>query len=260
MEIRMINGSKPMIEELLTNLFVPVCTNAEGITMGIEQAGSDEDGYCIKVDMSVLTDAQIMVIESSMYSRIQSGLMTANDWECDEDILKNSFALTANSNDKLEIILKDILAGAKVNENNICIVQQPFAPGMYKTLVTVVIAFNLNQDQMKAVQLSTKVAKQGIKVTNFTKKARMVGGTVANVTNRVGKEVTLAGVEIGATIGVGAVKTGVEAGACIANIAIKELNHKELMKGDNVQSLMKTVKGLWGKQESDTITKGFGAL
>ena len=82
----------------------------------------------------------------------------------------------------------------------------------------------------------------------------------ASVLNRVGREVTLASVEIGATIGAGMVKTGVEATACVANIAIKELNHKELMKGDNVQNLMKTIKTTFKKQETAKLSRGFGAL
>ena len=131
---------------------------------------------------------------------------------------------------------------------------------MYNTLVHTVIAFNLNDDQMKAIELATKVAQTGIKVSNLTKKARMIGGASASVLNRVGKEVTLAGVEIGATIGAGIVKTGVEATACVANIAIKELNHKELMKGDNVQSLMKTIRTTFKKQETTKLSRGFGAL
>lgn len=56
------------------------------------------------------------------------------------------------------------------------------------------------------------------------------------------------------------VKTGVEATACVANIAIKELNHKELMKGDNVQNLMKTIKTTFKKQETAKLSRGFGAL
>ena len=131
---------------------------------------------------------------------------------------------------------------------------------MYNTLVHTIIAFNLNDDQMKAIELATKVAQTGVKVSNFTKKARMIGGASASVLNRVGREVTLAGVEIGATVGVGVVKTGVEATACVANIAIKELNHKELMKGDNVQNLMKTIKTTFKKQETAKLSRGFGAL
>ena len=139
--------------------------------------------------------------------------------------------------------------------------QQPYAEGMYNTLVNVVIAYNLNDDQMKAIQLSTKVAQQGIKVTNFTKKASMIAGASAHVLNRVGREVTLATVEVGATVGVGMVKTGVEATACVANIAIKELNHKELMKGDNVQSLMKTMRTMFKKENTTSkLSTGFGAL
>ena len=48
--------------------------------------------------------------------------------------------------------------------------------------------------------------------------------------------------------------------AIVANIAIKELNHKELMKGDNVQNLMKTIKTTFKKQETAKLSRGFGAL
>ena len=256
---KLIKGNQRMIEELIANLLAPICTNENGAVVGIESMGSEQDGYCVKLDTDMLSDIQIMVIEAGLSSRVQSGVLTG--YEPDMTLIQNTFALTANSPEKVEIVLKDILGGAKVSDENIIVLQQPYAEGMYNTLIPVIIAFNLNQDQMNAIQLSTKVAQQGIKITNFTKKASMIMGSSAHVVNRVGREVALAGVEVGATIGVGVVKTGVEATACVANIALKELNHKELMKGDNVQSLMKTVKSMFKKDNNATkLSTGFGAL
>ena len=256
--IKLIKGNERMVEELIANLLAPVCTNENGEVVGIESMGSPEDGFCVKIDTDMLSDVQIMVIEAGLSSRVQSGVLTG--YEPDMSLIQNTFALTANSPEKVEIVLKDILGGAKVTEENIIVLQQPYAEGMYNTLIPVVIAFNLNQDQMNAIQLSTKVAQQGIKITNFTKKASMVLGSSAHVVNRVGREVALASVEVGATVGVGMIKTGVEAGACVANIALKELNHKELMKGDNVQSLMRTVKSMFKKDNTTKLSTGFGAL
>ena len=256
---KLIKGNQRMIEELIANLLAPICTNENGEVVGIESMGSEQDGYCVKIDTDMLSDIQIMVIEAGLSSRVQSGVLTG--YEPDMTLIENTFALTANSPEKVEIVLKDILGGAKVSDENIIVLQQPYAEGMYNTLIPVIIAFNLNQDQMNAIQLSTKVAQQGIKITNFTKKASMIMGSSAHVVNRVGREVALAGVEVGATIGVGVVNTGVEATACVANIALKELNHKELMKGDNVQSLMKTVKSMFKKDNNATkLSTGFGAL
>ena len=114
---------------------------------------------------------------------------------------------------------------------------------------------------MKAVQLSAKTAKMGIKVTTFTKKASMIATSTANVANRVSREVVLAGTEVGATILAGSVKTGVEMVACAANIGIRDLNPKELFKGDNVQALSKTIKSLWGNRNAgDKNTNGFASL
>ena len=259
MAVKLIKGNERMIEELIANLLAPICTDTEGVVVGIESMGSPEDGYCVKIDTDMLSDAQVMVIEAGLSSRVQSGVLTG--YEPDMSLIQNTFALTANSPEKVEIIIKDILGGAKVSEEHIIMLQQPYAEGMYNTLVNVVIAYNLNDDQMKAIQLSTKVAQQGIKITDFTKKASMIAGASAHVLNRVGKEITLATVEVGATVGVGMVKTGVEATACIANIAIKELNHKELMKGDNVQSLMKTMRTMFKKENTTSkLSTGFGAL
>lgn len=257
--MKTITGKQAMIEELMANLCIPVCTNPEtGDVIGVESMGSEQDGWSLKIDTDVLTDAQLMILEAGLSCRVASGVLEG--YTVDENIIQNTFALTANSKEKLDIILKDILGGAKVPEENISIVSQPFSDGMYNTLVVVVIAYGLNDDQMKAIELSTKVAQQGIKVTNFTKKASMVAGASANVINRVGREVTLAGVEVGATLGAGAVKTGVEATACVVNVAVKELNHKELMKGDNVQALMKTMKTVFKKSDTPKLSKGFGAL
>ena len=265
MSVKFIAGSKPQLEELIANLFSRICVNIvdeEPVAVGFELNGSDEDGYMLKIDSELLSDIQLMVLEAGLSARVQAGVLDKSAYQVNEDLLANTFCLTANSPEKLEIVVKDILGGAKVGEDNIVVLQQPFAPNMYNTLTNVVIAFNLNEDQMKAIQLSTKVAAHGIKITDFTKKARMIGGASANVINRVGKEVTLAGVEIGATVGVGVVKTSIEATACVANLAIKELNHKELMKGDNVQNLMKTVKGLWAKKENSNqiVGRGFAQL
>ena len=248
--IKMIKGDERLIGELMANVFIPLCSNEEGVVTGVESMGSEQDGYMIKIDTEMLSDIQLMIIEAALSSRVQSGVLAG--YEPDETLIQNTFALIANSPEKIEIVLKDILGGI--------VLQQPFAPGMYNTLVHTIIAFNLNDDQMKAIELATKVAQTGVKVSNFTKKARMIGGASASVLNRVGREVTLAGVEIGATVGVGMVKTGVEATACVANIAIKELNHKELMKGDNVQNLMKTIKTTFKKQETAKLSRGFGAL
>lgn len=256
--IKMIQCEQKVADELIANLLAPVCSTEDGTVVGVESMGSETDGYMVKIDTAVLNDLQLMIIEAGLSSRVQSGVLSG--YEVNESLVQNTFALIANSKEKMEIIVKDILGGAKVNEDNIVVVQQPFAPGMYNTLVNVVIAFNLNDDQMKAIELATKVAQTGIKVTNFTKKASMIAGTSAHVVNRIGKEVTLATVEVGATLGAGAVKTGVEATACVLNIGIKELNHKELMKGDNVQSLMKTIKSTFKKQETTKLNRGFGAL
>lgn len=265
MSVKFIQGTKPQLEELVANLFSRVCVNIiedEPVAVGFELNGTDSEGYVLKIDTDMLNDVQLMVLEAGLSARIQSGTLDKSVYEVNEAMLANTFCLTANSPEKLDIVIKDILGGAKVNEDNIVVLQQPFAPGMYSVLTNVVIAFNLNEDQMKAIQLSTKAAAHGIKITDFTKKARMVGGATANVINRVGREVTLAGVEIGATVGVGVVKTGVEATACIANIAIKELQPKELVKGDNVQNLMRTVKSLWGNRRNDNqvIGRGFAQL
>lgn len=260
--MKMIYGDKALLTELTTNLFNMICADKEGVVNGVEYIeGQNGDPDCIKIDDEVLNPMQLMIIEAGMYSRIQAQVFPADGYEINESLLQNCFALTAGSQERYEIIRNDILRGAKVPDEQIITLQQPLAPKMYNTLCFVVIAVNLNDDQMKAIQLSTKVAQTGIKVTTFTKKASMIATSSTNVLNRVGREVTLAGVEVGATIGVGAVKTGVEATACVANIAIRDLNPKELAKGDNVQNLMKTVNGLFKKnQNKETLSRGFGAL
>lgn len=260
--MKFIQGDKALLTELTTNLFNIVCAGEDGIVNGVEYIdGQNGDPDSIKIDEEVLNAMQLMVIEAGMSTRIQSGVFPAEGYQINESLLQNCFALTAGSQERYEIIRNDILRGAKVPDEQIFILQQPLAPKMYNTLCFVVIAVNLNDDQMKAIQLSAKVAQTGIKVTAFTKKASMIATSSTNVLNRVSREVTLAGVEVGATIGVGAVKTGVEATACVANIAIRDLNPKELSKGDNVQNLMKTVNGLFKKtQEKQTLSRGFAAL
>lgn len=253
--VKFINADKKFLEELQANLFNVVSDK------GHELAGSEEDGYCLKIDTDMFDEMELRVIETGIYARINAGIFPENLYQVSEELVKNSFSLTADSNEKLEIIRNDILRGAKIPDENIVMLRQPFAPGMFNTLVVVVIAFNLSEDQMSAVQLSAKAAKTGIKVTQFTKKASMIASSTANVANRVGREVALAGVEIGMTVASGAVKTGVEALACAANIGLRDLNPKELAKGDNVQALFKTVKSLWKKNDDGgRITKGFASL
>lgn len=257
--------TKGMADELVANLFSAVCVRINPETEEIEQAfeylDDAEAGVCIKFDPDDISEANRMILETALFSRMQGGVLPANLYQLDDTILQNCFALTAGSKEKQEIIQNDILRGAKVSEEQIFVLTQPFAPNMFSSQVVVIIAVNLNDDQMKAIQLSTKVAQHGIKITNFTKKASMIATSSTNVLNRVSKEVVLAGVEVGATLGAGAVKTGVEATACVANIAIRDLNPKELAKGDNVQTLMKTVNGLFKKnKEQQTLTRGFGAL
>lgn len=254
---RFIKGEKRMLEELQANLLNMIAEE------GHELNGSEEDGWVLKIDDEILEDIQLRLLETALSARISAGILPANVYQINEELVKNSFALTADSNEKFEIIMNDILRGAKVPEESIAILQQPFAPGMYNTLVTVVIAFNLSEDQMQAVQLAAKAAKTGIKITTFTKKASMIATASANVGGRVAREVLLAGTEIGATVATSAVKTGVEMTACALNIGIRDLNPKELAKGENVQSLFKTVRGLWNKHtanSNDKVTKGFASL
>ena len=187
--MKMIKGDERLIGELMANVFIPLCSNEEGVVTGVESMGSEQDGYMIKIDTEMLSDIQLMIIEAALSSRVQSGVLAG--YEPDETLIQNTFALIANSPEKIEIVLKDILGGAKVDENQIVVLQQPFAPSMYNTLVHTVIAFNLNDDQMKAIELATKVAQTGIKVSNLTKKARMIGGASASVLNRVGKVLLL---------------------------------------------------------------------
>ena len=242
-----------LIEELVANLF-------ELVAPGNAEIMEGEGIYSLKFDEEMLTDDQLMIIETALSARIQGGVLPRDLYEVNETIISNSFSLTASSPEKYEIIMNDILRGAKVKEGQIVTLQQPFAPGMYNSLVFVVIAVNLSEDQMSAIELSTKVAQQGIKVTNWAKKAGMIGGSTAQVANRVGREVTLAAVEIGAVVGVGTVKTAVEATACVANTVIRDLNHRELLKGDNVQTLLSTIKSLKSNKSSKQISRGFGAL
>lgn len=252
---KFIKGDAKLLNELQVNLFSRISET------GHEINGNEEDGYALKVDMEMFNDAQIRLIETAMKARISAGVLPEGLWEVNEELVQNSFCLTADSDEKLEIIQNDILRGAKVPEENVVILQQPWAPEMYSTLVYVVLAFGLTEDQMKAVQLSAKTAKTGIKITNFTKKATMVATATGNVVNRVSREVLLAGTEIGVTVGAGAVKTGVEMAACAANIAVRDLNPKQLASGPNVQAFAKTMKGLFKKgKESDKITNGFAMI
>lgn len=244
---------KALIEELAANLF-------ESVQPGIAEIMESDNIVSLKFDEETLTDDQLMVIETALSARIQGGVLPAESYQINDDIIRNSFSLTASSPEKLDIVLNDILRGAKVDPTRIVTLYQPFAPKMYNSLVYVVIAFNLNEDQMSAIELSTKVAQTGVKVTNWAKKAGMIGGSTAQVANRVGREVTLAAVEIGAVVGVGTVKTAVEATACVANTVIRDLNHKELLKGDNVQSLLGTIKSMKANKGSKQISRGFGAL
>lgn len=246
---------KALIEELVANLFEIV---APGTVEVMEDPTSGTTS--LKIDEDILSDDQLMVIEAALSARIQGGVLPASAYQVNEHLIANSFSLTATSPEKYEIITNDILRGAKVNQGQIVTLQQPFAPKMYNSLVYVVIAFNLSEDQMSAIELSTKVAQQGIKITNWAKKAGMIGGSSAQVANRVGREVSLAAVEIGAVVGVGAVKTMVEAGACVANTVIRDLNHREILRGDNVQTLLGTIKSLKANKNSKQISRGFGAL
>lgn len=258
---RIIKGSEKEILELQVNLFDRImASSSEDGSLAHQAMGSEKDGWCLKVDLGYYSENQLQLIETAMKARIMAGLLSPDTWQVNEDMTRNSFSLTADSPQKLEIIMNDILRGAKVPETNIQIVQQPFAPGMTSTLVTVVLAFGLSEDQMKAVELSAKVAKQGIKVQNFAKKSGMIATTTANVATRVGREVVLAGTEVGATVAVGAVKTGVEMIACAANIGFRDLNPQQIMQGDNVQALAKTLKGLWGNKSGGQITSGFASL
>ena len=255
--IRIIKGSYAFLEELQANLFNMISEN------GHELNGNEVDGYALKIDMSQFNEDQQRLIEVALKARIQSGIWETQpeeiNFKINEELCANSFAITVVSAEKLEIVQKDILRGAKVPEENIIMLNMPFALGMYNTLVAVVIAFNLNENQMQAIELASKTARTGIKIQKFTRKAGLVAVSTANVANRVIKDVALAGTEVGATVLAGSVKTVVEASACALNIGIRDLNPKELVRGENVMALRKTIRTLFKKDDSK-ISNGFASL
>ena len=258
MTTKIIRGSKAFLEEIVVNLLSRISETC------YELNGSDEDGWCLKINYDGLTDGQGRIIEVALKARQQSGVWETQPddeqaFKINEELCANSFAITVDSTEKLDIVMNDILRGAKVPQENIIMLNQPFAIGMYNTLVAVVIAFDLNENQMQAIALASKTARTGIKIQKFTKKAGLVATSTANVTNRVVREVALAGTEVGATILSGTIKTTIEAGACALNIGIRDLNPKELVKGDNVMALRKTIKNLFNKDDSK-ITNGFASL
>ena len=90
MSVKLIKGNQRMIEELIANLLAPVCTYELGEVVGIESMGSEEDGYCVKIDTDMLSDVQVMVIEAGLSSRVQSGVLTG--YEPDMSLIQNTFA------------------------------------------------------------------------------------------------------------------------------------------------------------------------
>lgn len=247
------------LEEIVKNLIDPLTAEYAPEAKGYEM-NSQDGTHILKLDFETIGLHKLPIIDAAINIRIKSGVFPSELYTVDNTLIQNVFGLTADSDEKLEIIMKDILRGAKVPEENIIVLVQPWAPGMYEMLTRVVLAFNLSEDQMKAIESASKVAKMGIKITTATKKVAMRAGATVNVANRVGREIVLAGTEIGASVLTSSIGTGVEMGAIVLNSAVRDLHPRELMSGTNVQQLVKTVKKSWGSKDSDKITNGFASL
>ena len=108
--IRIIKGSYMFLEELQANLFNMISEN------GHELNGNEVDGYALKIDMSQFNEDQQRLIEVALKARIQSGIWEMQpeeiNFKINEELCANSFAITVDSAEKLEIVQKDILRGA----------------------------------------------------------------------------------------------------------------------------------------------------
>lgn len=238
--------SEELIVEVIQNVFTPLSVEYQ----------IDEDGVSFQAN-----DATIdKVINICLNARINAGILPQGCIEIDEESFASCFSVLANNDEKLEIMRKSF--ESCIPEDKTLILHMPCSATELDNLGYLIIALDLADDQLSAIKLAVKTARISLKVANTTKKVSIIGSASAVAGNKIVRDVTLATVEVGATIGTGLVKTGIEAGACALNIGIKELNPKDLAKGDNVQKLSKTLKSLFKSKHKDNkaTTGGFSVL
>lgn len=237
-------NNEDSIVELIQNVFAPLGIGYEIVEEGVSYEAKD---------------ATARVASIALNARLNAGIIPEGSIEIDEEASATCFSILANTEEKLELMKKSF-ESCNIPEDRTIILHMPCTSAL-DNLGYLLIALDLTEEQLSAIKLAIKTARISLKVANVTKKASIIGSASAVAGNKIVRDVTLATVEVGATIGTGLIKTGVEAGACALNIGIKELNPKDLAKGDNVQKLTKTLKSLFkSKDNNKTITGGFSAL
>lgn len=217
-----ITGNTQAVEEIKVNLFDTI---EEGIAEVVVDP-TKEGASILKWNIDSLDDSQYIIIETALYYRGQSGLLTGLVLEIDESVTNMCFAIPASSQEKANIILNDIFGTAKVPKESIVTLLQPFAPGMYNVTEMLIIAFNLSEDQLQAINSTATVAGFGQKINKTVRKIKMSTHGSSKVIVGTTKEVAELAGAVGGTLLGGTVVAGFAGGATaldeFTNIVTKE--------------------------------------
>lgn len=226
MSLKTIQGNTQAVEEIKVNLFDTI---APGVAEII--AKPDSNDSILKWNIEQLDDSNYIIIETALYYRQQSGLLTGIEVQIDESVTNMCFAMPASSQEKANIILNDIFGTAKVPEESIVTLMQPFAPGIYNVTEMLIIAFNLSEDQLQAINGTATVAGFGQKINKTVRKVKMSTHGSSKVLVNTGKEVAELAGAVGGTLLGGTVVAGFAGGATaideFTNIVTKDafVNH-----------------------------------
>lgn len=203
-QLKLITGNTQILEEIKVNLL-------DVVANGISEIANlpDQDGMSvIKWDISSLDDSQYIIIETALYYRKQSGLLENIEVAIDESVTNMCFAIPASSQEKVNIIMNDIFGTAKVPKESIVQLAQPFAPNMLHITEVIIIAFNLSEDQLQAINNTATVAGFGQKLNKTVRKAKMTVHGSSKVLVSTGKEVAELTGAVGGTLLGGTVIAG----------------------------------------------------
>ena len=242
------------IAEIAQNIFVPLVM--EGQEPFFETIES-EDMALLKYDLDNMDNRTARIIEALLYNRAQDGLLAnvfsdqnlSQQFEVlpeDSEILRGSFEITVDTEDKAREIIRDIFDTANVRDIHVSL--KPIAIGMTNFCKFSVLAVGLSPAQTSMLNRATSTKALGIKAKKIMNSASTVGYTSAKIiANDIVTPAAEVGAKFGGLVASTTVNAGYKAAATFADEFMSNCNKDTFKNYEPAQRVVKNFKALFNK-------------
>lgn len=251
--LRIMVGESNIIAEIAENIFAPL-----SMDNAICEVSENEAGIALlKYDLEELDDRTARIIEALLYNRKADGLlenvfedeaMTTQFQVLSEDceLLKGSFEISVDNEQKAKEIIKDVFQTANVYDIHVSL--KPIAPNMTTFTKISVLAVGLTQEQTNMLNRATSTKALGIKAKKLMNTASTVGYSSAKI---IANDIVTPAAEVGAKFGGLVASTAVnatyKAGATFADEFLSNCNKESFKDYEPAQRVVRNIKALFNK-------------